>query len=634
MRYIALDTETALALKGLQAPPLACLSWAEERYGHIESGVVSRYDALPLFESWLEDPTITLVGHNVAFDTVVCMNARESRSAPPHWGLGPSELTDTVDIRFRQLIFNKYEQGLVQDTMLRERLRELAQGTIDRPKGWYTLGALAKKYFDMDLDKSDESWRLGYGKLIPIPFSEWPEAALKYADEDAVATLRLFHHQGDVVDGEAQARTGLAFQLMRTWGIRTDPLEVQKLEERLKFAYNEYAKQLKDHGILRYVGQKLQQDMSLTRMLVEQTYPGKVPLTDKGAVRTANEVVEKCSHPALQHLAEFKDIQKTLKTFLPVVQRGTEEPICPRINVIKKNGRCSFQAPNLQNLPRRGGVRECFVPRAGKVFVDFDFDTLEIRTLAEILLHRVNGRTLVDAYARDPGFDPHTRLASQIMGITYEQGIALKKQGDSQLKDMRQMSKAGNFGYPGGMGPRKFVDYAWKSYQVSLTVDESYQLRRSWMRSLPEIDAYFEQCSAATRDRAGVIEQLYSGRVRGGMSFTDMANGWWSGLAADGSKWGLWNVAKACYALPESPLFGARMVVYVHDEYILEGDEERGHEMGMELQRIATESMRKYTPNVPSSGESQLMKRWWKNAEPVFDAQGRLKVWEPKEVTT
>jgi DNA polymerase I-like protein with 3'-5' exonuclease and polymerase domains len=629
MRVVAFDTETALTLKGLQSPPLACLSWAERDGSTVKYGVVSRHDALPLFESWLDDPSVLLVGHNIAYDTVVCMNARERPSSA--WGLGPSEHVDTIDLPFRQKIFQKYEAGLVHDTMIRERLVELSRGTLDRPRGYYGLGKLADRYFNMKLDKEDDSWRYKYGTLIPQPFDSWPEEALKYAHEDAIATLLCWEAQGGlvkpVVDTEAQTRAAFAFQLMRTWGMRTDPQAVFALENRLTNAYQEYAAELRAFGILRENGS---QDMALTRQLVEQSYPGKPPLTKKGAIKTANEVVERCAHPALQHLAEFKDIQKVLKTFIPVVKRGTQEPICPYVNVLVKNGRTSYQNPNLQNLPRKGGVRECFVPRPGKVFVDVDYDTLEIRTLAQVLKERVGGNTLVDLYQKDPDFDPHTRLASQIMNISYQEGLRLKAASDSLLKDMRQMSKAGNFGYGGGMGPKTMIDYAWKSYGVRLTMDQSRRLREDWMRSIPEVQSYFNQCSMMTRgDTRATISQLFSGRVRGGMTFTDLANGWWSGLAADGAKFALWNISKACYALPESPLFGTRPVVYIHDEFMLEAEEERGHDVGMELARIAMESMQTYTPDTPSRASPQIMRRWYKDAEPAWEG-GRLVPWEPQ----
>lgn len=624
MRVIAFDTETALTSPGLQAPPLACLSWAERKGSEVVKKVVSRHDALPLVRSWLENDDVVLVGHNTAFDTVVCMNAAEEPGC--RWGFGSSEHFPVIDLDFRRKLFRKYERGEIHCTMLRERLLELSRGTLDRPKGWYSLGRLAKEYFGMELDKTDDSWRYRYGELIPIPFEQWPEASLKYAGDDAVATLLLFERQGQVADSEAQARAGFVFQLIRCWGMRTDPEKVELLEQRLIGAVSQLESALRRSGILRADGS---QDMKLTQALIEASYPGEVPRTPTGRVKTGNEIVDRCSHPALEGLSDYKDAQKLLTTFVPVVKRGLREPICPYVNIIVKNGRTSYRDPNLQNLPRKGGVRECFVPRPGKVFVDVDYDTLELRTFAQVLLEMVGGKTLAEQYQKDPDFDPHTRLASRIIGIEYEQGLALKKKGDTQLKDMRQMSKCGNFGYAGGMGPKTMVDYAWKSYGVKMDLDQSKKLKQDWVASIPEVAAYFKICSNLTANqKRATIKQLYSGRIRGGMVFTDVANGFWSGLAADGVKFASWNVVKACYVLPENIMFGTRPVVMIHDQLMSECDEEIAAEVGAEQARIMTESMQVFTPAVPSRASPQLMRRWRKDAEPVFDDNGRLMVYD------
>ena len=40
-----------------------------------------------------------------------------------------------------------------------------------------------------------------------------------------------------------------------------------------------------------------------------------------------------------------------------------------------------------------------------------------------------------------------------------------------------------------------------------------------------------------------------------------------------------------------------------------------------------------YCPDLASAvrAEPALMDRWWKNAEPRYDAAGRLTVWQPKK---
>lgn len=606
MRAVAFDTETALIMPGLQAPPVACLSWAERIEGRIHTGLVPHYEAARWMRQHLADPNVLLIGHHQPFDSVVMANN---------------------DPTLLPLLFAKHRAGHMHCTVLRERLRDLSNGKLGlRPKGYYGLDNLTPE----DLDKV--TWRTGYGKLIEVPFSEWPEGAKQYAQTDARATLELWERQGGfedpIPDCEAQTRAGFTFQLMQTWGMRTDPVRSQEVLDMLRARYRMLQQKLMGDGILRADGS---QNMALTRGLVAYNYPGgKPPRTKKGQIKTSAEVVDACEHPALEGLSEYKHTEKLLSNYMPHVMRGTVGPLCPTINTLMKNGRTSNSNPNLQNLPRKDPIRECFIPRDGKVFVNADYDTLEVRTFAQVLKDLGHGITLAKEYGRDPDFDPHCRLASQIMGIAYEEAITRKKAGDVELKDIRQMSKAGNFGLAGGMGAATFIIYAWAGYGVRLSLEKSKWLKVQWMRSIPEVPKYFDMIQRMTRRGFATFAQIRSGRVRGGASFTDLANGYWSGLAADGAKSAAFNVAEACYAKPDSVLYGSRPVVFVHDELSLESDEERGHECAQELSRIMQESMEAYTPDIPSRATAQLMKRWYKSAEPVYDGNGRLIPYEPK----
>lgn len=602
MRVRAFDTETALIMPGLQAPPVACLSHAERDGAHIKTGLISHEHVASWLRDQLRDPNVLLVGHNTSYDTVVC--AADDPSLIP-------------------LLFAKYRAGHVHCTMLRERLIDLSRGQLGyRRKGYYGLANLSNE----PLDKT--TWRLGYGKLIRVPFNEWPEGARQYALTDARATLEVWERQGDVPDSEAQARAGFIFQLMQTWGMRSDPERVVKVERELKERYMQMRGELSDHGLLRDSGA---QNMALTRELIEKSYPGTPPRTGTGKISTAGDVVDACTHPGLTNLAEYKRTEKLLSTYMPPLRQAMHTPLCPSINVLVKNGRTSYRDPNLQNLPRKGPVRECFVPREGNVFVDCDYDTLEVRTFAQVLKDLGHGTTLTTQYGKDADFDPHCRLAAQIMGITYEDAIVRKKSRDEELGDIRQMCKPGNFGFAGGMGAKTFVVYAWSSWGVRIDLAKAKWLKQQWKRSVPEVDRYFNMCKGMTHRERAVFAQLRSGRVRGGAGFTDLANGYWSGLAADGAKWAGFNISEACYAKPLSPLYGARPVVYIHDEYILEAPKERGHEVGMELSRVMESSMEDFTPDVPSRASACLMDRWYKGAEPVYDKNNRLVPFEPQQ---
>ena len=83
------------------------------------------------------------------------------------------------------------------------------------------------------------------------------------------------------------------------------------------------------------------------------------------------------------------------------------------------------------------------------------------------------------AEALNAGKDLHLVTASRILGRTYEDCVANKR--TPEVKEARQLSKAANFGYPGGMGPANFCDYAWASYGVRLTLAQSTKLKAAWM---------------------------------------------------------------------------------------------------------------------------------------------------------
>ena len=43
---------------------------------------------------------------------------------------------------------------------------------------------------------------------------------------------------------------------------------------------------------------------------------------------------------------------------------------------------------------------------------------------------------------------------------------------------------------------------------------------------------------------------------------------------------------------------------------------------------IMVKEMQKYTPDVPIKAEPALMRRWYKDAEPLYDQEGKLLIWE------
>jgi DNA polymerase I-like protein with 3'-5' exonuclease and polymerase domains len=124
-------------------------------------------------------------------------------------------------------------------------------------------------------------------------------------------------------------------------------------------------------------------------------------------------------------------------------------------------------------------------------------------------------------------------------------------------------------------------------------------------------------------DQHDTVEQLYSGRVRAGASFTERCNSYFQGLGADMAKDALYRVARAQHVGE----MVARTCNFVHDEIVVETPEECVEETAREVESCMTTAAAFWLPDVPCGVEVIASKVYSKSAKRVVDAQGRLQVW-------
>ncbi|MBX3215224.1 MAG: hypothetical protein KF850_24525, partial [Labilithrix sp.] len=276
------------------------------------------------------------------------------------------------------------------------------------------------------------------------------------------------------------------------------------------------------------------------------------------------------------------------------------------------------------------GAREAFIPRPGRVFAQADFPQLELYTLAQCCVSWLGKSRLADAL--NAGLDPHLSVAALILGTTYED--AKKNKATREVKEARGAGKVANFGFPGGLGIDSLVSYAKKSYGVVLTREQAKRLKEHWFEAWPEMPHYFARINALCDNAANraVVETLFTKRIRGNATYCAACNNGFQALGADCAKNAGWRIARAAYVDQASPLFNARIVAFIHDEFIAEVDDApSAHDAAHELARLMVEGANVYLPDVPipmSKMEPLLMRRWSKKAEPRFGKEGRLVPWE------
>ena len=624
MTLTALDTETELIRPGCLAPRCVCVSWADQG----GAGVIHHSDPA----------TFRFVRTAIEAGRTVYANA-------------PYDLAVLI-VRWPDLapvIWRALEEGRISDVQTRQKLIDLAGGKL-RKTGPYSLAGLAKRHLGRALDK--DTWRLRYGELIDTPIAEWPEGARAYATDDARATLEVFKAQEPLAkwaaDEAAQVRAHWALHLISCWGVRTDGPRVEALASTLQGEAEGLLTRLVPAGLARVDGSRLPKGAA--RRMAE-VWGESAPLTtkaqkDEGRGMSRAEIIRRAivdgvgvsvttdtaaesGDPILKDYARYGQIQSTLAGPVSALAKGAAEPIQTRFEILMETGRTSSSAPNLQNIRREVGIRECFTPRPGWVYVAADYSAAELHTLAQVCVDLFGGSKLADALNR--GIDVHALVGSQILRVDYADAVALIADGDREAKDARQLAKAANFGFPGGCSAATFCAIA-KGYGVEIDTRRAAELRASWLNAWPEMAAFFRHVSGLEDRRMGGhwVQQLRAPRVRGRASYTAACNSFFQGLAADGAKAALYRVAKEQHTDPGSALFATRSVFFIHDEIILEAPEDQAADAADRLVSVMVEQFGRFVPDVPPKAEAVIMRRWSKDATPTRDEVGRLIPWGGK----
>jgi len=227
-------------------------------------------------------------------------------------------------------------------------------------------------------------------------------------------------------------------------------------------------------------------------------------------------------------------------------------------------GRMICNHPNIQNIPRYQAIyRTFFVADPGCVLIKGDYDQIEMRLAALIS----QDKTMLDAYFR--GEDLHRKTAAGLVGITV----------DLVTKLQRQLAKAVNFGLIYSMGAEGLQRYAYKEFQVPMTVNEAKAYRTRWFELYTGVEQWHRGIDADLRKRGKLDTWTLMGRRRHSVDYPGAAyNSPVQGSAADGTKLAMHRVYKKWHHDPQVLLLNM-----VHDELILQAPKDRAEEIKTDL---------------------------------------------------
>jgi len=295
----------------------------------------------------------------------------------------------------------------------------------------------------------------------------------------------------------------------------------------------------------------------------------------KTGASTNEQVLTELSiqHPLPRAILDHRSLVKLKNTYvdpLPdLVHPETHRIHTSYSQTTAATGRLSSTDPNLQNIPARTPfgrrIRQAFVAPTGRMFVAADYSQVELRILA----HLCGGKGgFADAFAA--GADVHAETAAGLFEVAPEEVD----------RQQRTIAKAVNFGIVYGQSAFGL------SQQLRIPRGEANRYIKRFKERFPEIEEYRERTLAEGAEK-GYVETLL-GRKR---PVPDLRSGNFNARAAaervaintpvQGSAADL--IKKAMLAVDarlRTELPGQLMLLQVHDELLLEVDEDQAETVG------------------------------------------------------
>lgn len=633
---IAIDLETDLIAPGNQAPRVTCASFA---WDDAPDGLLLPiHEAAPLIRAAFEAETI--VGANVAFD-VECLLAHG-------WIDWPN-------------VAAAYESDRVIDVQAIERIAEINGSTIRKD---LSLASLARFYGVPELNKhataildgAEVEVRLSYGALYGRPLTDYPEPHIRYAIADAVATVtvaqrQLIRYPNIALSDIAElTRKMLWLRVIANNGMTPDPNRVEDLAELAAEQIEHLGVIAREQGFVRPDGTR---DMAAIRAAVTEAYGGAPPMTEEprrrtsskpfvAQVKTSKDTLSESGDPILEAFAEYAEWLSVQNKDLGYLREAT---IHTKFGTADTT-RTTSSKPNLQNLRRQskvrcacgrvvdhkdrccggaraslGGIRECFIPRPGHLFVACDHCGLELATLAQCCVSLLGLRDMAGKINR--GEDLHSHVGAEILGVTYAEFV--ERKNEPEFANARNCGKVVNFGCPGGMSAKTLVIYAKQSYGITIDYPFAMDLVSHWRRANPDGVRFLDYVHRLQLGDRFAVRIPGTTIERRGITYCAACNTHFQGLGAAVESFVGW-LLLGKHRDPGDILSVCRPVMFVHDEFIFEVPEGLETEAAAEIRQTMIDGAAPYLPDVRIDAEASAMIRWSKNAKAKFD-NGRLLVY-------
>jgi DNA polymerase I-like protein with 3'-5' exonuclease and polymerase domains len=486
--------------------------------------------------------------------------------------------------------FFKCEFGIsirnLYDTLIAEAVVESGR----RPK--LSLEAVAMKYLGVKLDKAVRDDFINGARLTP--------EMLEYAAKDAWVLPKLYRKLEEKMYPKARVTMALEHALvpgiaqMEIDGLLIDQeawkrqavFVGKQLRKTKRKLLNALPVPIRRRTIMG--GSQADVNLNSRDQLMPLFQAAGLDLPDLKR-STIDERMEHHPHPLLKLYSDYSKLNKAWTTygytFLDNVNPVTRR-VHQRVKQVEtRTGRLAGTAPNLMNIPKRGGTmyRECFIAALHHLLVAADYSQQELRILAQFS----RDKRLIEAF--EIGEDIHLYVAR----------ILFRNKYLTQDSPERDAAKTLNFGLVYGMGVKKLA----KALKIS--EGEARELLNTHARELPGAFEWMNSTIAFAKEH-GYVETIIGRRRYLDTTLDDYErqarNTPIQSTAADMTK----------IAIVKLHGLGLSIVNVVHDEILLEAKEEEAVYTQGVLEKAMMYSAEKLIKDVPFAVESYIAPRWSK----------------------
>jgi len=498
------------------------------------------------------------------------------------------------DAKFLKHNFGVDVVGLF-DTLLASQL--VSAGDIEERHG---LEAIAGRYLNEAVDKSERlsNWEF-----------ELSEAQLQYAARDAAVLLPLREKLIDKIKANGLIQCAqLEFEcVMPVVDIELTGFFMEKhrwleqlgiVEEKRAELANEL-QEMFGEGVAQaslFGPPRANINLDSQQQVTEALTRLGIPLPDS----TRNWKLQPLAaqYPIVARLLEYRTMQKALTSYgqnmIEFINPKTGRLHADFRQIGAPTGRFACTNPNIQQVPHAVEYRRCFMGHPnGRKLVIADYSQIELRILAEFS----GDQAFIDAFRS--GADLHKVTAAQVFGVSQDQ----------VTRDQRDFAKRLNFGVVYGIGAQRF------SMMTGLGVPEAEDVLRRYFATYRGLDRFLrESASRAVSDKeartgSGRLVKFNfdpSDRQQVSMTQRNGKNAPIQGTSAD--------ILKRALRLLNDELrpTSAKIVNIIHDEIVVEVDEDEAPAVAQTVERAMCAAGEEYLTTVPVKVESQIASAWTK----------------------